>query len=45
MFTVRLLRDLQARGDMWQDEAGRRVAGSRLDWDALPARVEGVIDE
>jgi tetratricopeptide (TPR) repeat protein len=45
LFTVELLRAMQERGDLVQDEAGRWVEGSALDWDRLPARVEGVIGE
>ncbi|MFQ5855117.1 MAG: AAA family ATPase [Anaerolineae bacterium] len=45
LFTVELLRDMQERGDLLQDEAGRWVGRPALDWDALPARVEGVIAE
>jgi oligopeptide transport system substrate-binding protein len=45
LFTVELLRDLQERGDLILDEAGRWVEGSELDWSVLPARVEGVIEE
>jgi DNA-binding SARP family transcriptional activator/predicted ATPase len=44
LFTVELLRDMQERGDVRQDETGRWVAGPSLDWDAVPARVEGVIE-
>lgn len=43
LFTVELLRDLQARGDLVRDEAGRWTQGTSLDWNALPARVEAVI--
>jgi tetratricopeptide (TPR) repeat protein len=45
LFTVELLRTLQERGDLHLDENGRWVAQSTLDWGALPARVEGVIEE
>jgi DNA-binding SARP family transcriptional activator len=45
LFTVELLRDLQERGDLVRDEAGRWTAGSTLDWNRLPARVEAVIAE
>jgi adenylate cyclase len=45
LFTVELLRALQERGDLKQDAMGRWVAGPELDWMALPARVEGVIEE
>ncbi len=45
LFTVELLRDMQARGDLIQDEAGRWTEGPVLDWETMPARVEGVIGE
>jgi tetratricopeptide (TPR) repeat protein len=45
LFTVELLRGLQDRGDLVQDETGRWVEGPNLDWGRLPARVEGVIAE
>jgi adenylate cyclase len=45
LFTIELLRNMQERGDLVQDEAGRWVEGPVLDWQALPARVEGVIEE
>ncbi|MFQ5855566.1 MAG: ABC transporter substrate-binding protein, partial [Anaerolineae bacterium] len=45
LFTVELLRDMQERGDLVQDEESRWIEGPALDWKALPARVEGVIEE
>jgi adenylate cyclase len=45
LFTIELLRDMQERGDLVQDEAGRWTEGPVLDWEDLPARVEGVIEE
>ena len=45
LFTVEMLRGMQERGDLVQDEQGRWIAGETLDWQTLPARVEGVIDE
>jgi tetratricopeptide (TPR) repeat protein len=45
LFTVELLRALQLRGDLIQDDLGRWVEGPDLDWTALPARIEGVIEE
>jgi tetratricopeptide (TPR) repeat protein len=45
LFTVELLRAMQARGDLVQDEAMRWMAGPALDWGILPARVEAVIEE
>jgi tetratricopeptide (TPR) repeat protein len=43
LFTVEMLRMLQEQGDLSQDPDGRWVEGSRLAWDAVPARVEAVI--
>lgn len=45
LFTVELIRDLQDRGDLTCDEEGRWVHERTLDWEMLPARVEGVIEE
>ena len=45
LFTVEMLRGLQERGDLVQDEQGQWVEGSTLDWQTLPAKVEGVIGE
>jgi ABC-type oligopeptide transport system substrate-binding subunit len=45
LFTVELLRAMQERGDLMSDEEGHWVEGPSLDWEALPARVEGVIEE
>ncbi len=44
LFTIELLREMQARGDLVQDEDGYWVEGETLNWDLLPARVEGVIE-
>jgi predicted ATPase/transcriptional regulator with XRE-family HTH domain len=45
LFTVELLRDLQDRGDLLQDEDGRWRLAQNLEWGMLPARVEGVIEK
>jgi DNA-binding SARP family transcriptional activator len=45
LFTIELLRGLQERGDLLQDEAGRWVEGPALHWKWLPARVEAVFAE
>jgi len=45
LFTTELLRDMQERGTLVRDQGGRWVEGPALDWDALPARVEGVIEK
>jgi ABC-type oligopeptide transport system substrate-binding subunit/transcriptional regulator with XRE-family HTH domain len=43
LFTVELLDDMQTRGDLVQDDAGRWVQGPELDWGAMPLRVEALI--
>jgi adenylate cyclase len=45
LFTVELLRNMQERGDLLQDETGCWAEGPTLDWNDLPPRVEGVIEE
>jgi tetratricopeptide (TPR) repeat protein len=45
LFTVELIRALQERGDLVRDDTGCWWEGRSLDWNALPARVEGVIAE
>ncbi len=45
LFTAELLRDMQERGDLLRDNDGHWVEGATLDWSALPAKVEGVIEE
>jgi len=45
LFTVEMLRGLQERGDLIRDGQGRWVEGPALNWEILPARVEGVIGE
>lgn len=45
LFTVEMLRGMKERGDLTQDEQGRWVEGSDLDWETLPARIEGIIEE
>lgn len=45
LFTIELLRNLQERGDLVRDATGRWVRGPQLEWELLPARVEGVIEE
>lgn len=43
LFVVELLHDLQANGDLVKDVAGRWTESSTLNWNKLPARVEGVV--
>ena len=45
LFTVELLRAMQERGELVQDEAGRWNQGAKMDWEKLPIRVEAVIAE
>jgi predicted ATPase len=45
LFTVELLRTMQERGDLTQDGTGSWVAEPTLNWEQLPPRVEGVIEE
>ncbi|MFN8457164.1 MAG: hypothetical protein U0401_21290 [Anaerolineae bacterium] len=45
LFTVEMVRGMQERGDLVRDAQGRWVAGPALNWEILPARVEGVIGE
>jgi DNA-binding SARP family transcriptional activator len=45
LFTVELLREMQERGDVHQDEHGQWIEGPAIDWITLPARVEGVIEK
>lgn len=45
LFTIELLRNMQERGDLLRDEQGRWMPGASLDWEDLPTRVEGVIEE
>jgi tetratricopeptide (TPR) repeat protein len=44
LFMVELLHDMQERGDLVMDETSTWRARPSLDWDALPARVEGAIE-
>ena len=45
LFVTEQLRNMQERGNLVQDADGRWVQGPSLDWNALPARVEGVLEE
>jgi DNA-binding SARP family transcriptional activator len=44
LFTIETLRDMRERGDLTLDDTGQWVAGANLEWNSLPARVEGVIE-
>ena len=45
LFTVELLRDMQEHGALVRDDQGRWLEGPHLDWNDLPDRVEGIIEE
>jgi len=45
LFAAELLQTLRERGDLQKDSEGRWIEGSCLDWETLPPRVEGVIEE
>src|SRR5262249_29800602 len=45
LFTVELVRELRERGDVRQDEDGQWTQGPAINWNVLPARVEGVIEK
>lgn len=43
LFSVELLREMRDNGMLERGDDGRWVAASRIHWDILPARVEGMI--
>jgi ABC-type oligopeptide transport system substrate-binding subunit/DNA-binding winged helix-turn-helix (wHTH) protein len=43
LFILELLRDMQERGDLIQDDDGYWIEGARLGWQSVPLRVEAVI--
>lgn len=45
LFTIEMLRSMQKRGDLFKDASGRWIEGPNLDWQTLPARIDGVIRE
>jgi predicted ATPase len=45
LFTVELLREMQERGDLRQAEDGYWMEGETINWNTLPAKVEGVIEK
>ncbi len=45
LFTVELLRAMQERGDLVRDADQNWAVGAALDWQTLPPRVEGVVEE
>ena len=45
LFTVELLRSMQDKGILAQDEEGRWIESAELNWNSLPARVDAVVGE
>ncbi len=45
LFTIELLRGMQDRGELIQDQEGSWFEGPGLAWEIIPARVEAVIAE
>jgi predicted ATPase len=45
LFTVELMREMRERGDLRQDADGQWTQGQAINWNTLPARVEGVIEK
>ena len=45
LFTVELLRNMQERGDLIKNSDDKWVESQSLNWDDLPTKVEGVIEE
>ena len=45
LFTVEVLRELETRGELVRDDDGNWVLAHTIDWNALPAKVEGVIEQ
>lgn len=45
LFTAEVLRELQIRGELAQDSTGNWTVARSIDWNTLPAKVEGVIEQ
>lgn len=45
LFTVELLHSFKEGGNLVLDGEGHWISGADLDWDVLPPRVEGVVEE
>src|SRR5262249_11620080 len=45
LFTVELVREMRERGDVRQDDEGQWIEGPTINWNVLPARVEGAIEK
>lgn len=44
LFTIELVRAMQARGDLIRDSEGFWIEEPMLDWETLPVRVQGAIE-
>lgn len=45
LFTIELLRSLEERGWLVENELGELAVASAIDWETLPARVDAVVGE
>jgi tetratricopeptide (TPR) repeat protein len=45
LFITELMREMQERGDIVKDDWGRWIEGDTLNWQKLPAKIEGVVEE
>jgi ABC-type oligopeptide transport system substrate-binding subunit/DNA-binding SARP family transcriptional activator len=45
LFTIELLRELEARRDVVKDRKGFWIEGKQVHWERIPFKVEGVIEE
>lgn len=45
LFTVELLRHMQERGDLRQNDDGQWIENTAINWRILPPKVEGVIEQ
>ena len=43
LFAVKMIREMQASGDLFLGKNGKWAAAENLDWGRLPARIQGVI--
>jgi tetratricopeptide (TPR) repeat protein len=45
LFTIELLRSMEERGWLGENEAGELVEVSEIDWETVPGRVDAVVEE
>ncbi len=45
LFTTELLRHMQERGDIYRDKNNYWISGDVVEWETLPAKVEGAIEQ